>query len=160
MKKLRWMVYNAIVAALYVVLCVVLSPLSYGAVQVRISDALVWCGYVDRRFIPGLCLGGAWANMFSPLGVVDVVVGTMGQAVAFWIASACCAKLSGKYNAAVFWLTVSAIPGVFVGAELSVIYGIPAAGAILSVCAGEALSVAVGFPFMAAVKRIGNKGGD
>ena len=39
-KRLKVILQNAVYTALYVVLCIVFQPISYGAVQVRIAEAL------------------------------------------------------------------------------------------------------------------------
>ena len=47
----------AVVAALYVVLCMALQPFSYGAVQVRVAEALCLLPVFGPEYIAGVVLG-------------------------------------------------------------------------------------------------------
>ncbi|MGL6008721.1 MAG: QueT transporter family protein, partial [Culicoidibacterales bacterium] len=67
-----------IIAALYVVLTVTVAPLAYGPLQFRVSELLVPLIMFDFGFTWPLLIGTAMANLFSPLGMVDVVFGTLG----------------------------------------------------------------------------------
>lgn len=67
----------AMVTALYVVLTLLISPLSYGFIQVRLSEMFNYLGLVHKRYIIAITLGVAIANLNSPLGIVDVIVGSV-----------------------------------------------------------------------------------
>ena len=54
----------AMIAAVYVVLTVVFAPLSFGEVQVRISEALTILPLFTPSAIPGLLVGCIIANSF------------------------------------------------------------------------------------------------
>lgn len=67
----------AFIAGLYAALTVYLQPISYGPVQVRISEALTILPIFFIEAIPGLFLGCVIANIFSPFGVYDIVFGSL-----------------------------------------------------------------------------------
>ena len=67
MTPTRRILLNAAVAAVYAVLTVGLAPLSYGPVQVRISECLTLLAYNNKNYLPGLILGGCIANFGSPI---------------------------------------------------------------------------------------------
>lgn len=79
----KFLVTTAMVAALYAVLTVV-TPLSFGAIQLRVSEMMVLLAFIDKRYAPGLILGCFIANLFSPFGLMDVVFGTTCTAAALW----------------------------------------------------------------------------
>ena len=79
----NFIVKSAVVAALYAVLTLLLPVASYGPIQFRFSEILVLLVFYNKRFIPGLVLGCAIANMFSPMMAFDVVFGTLSSFVAF-----------------------------------------------------------------------------
>lgn len=79
----NFLVKSAIVAALYAVLTLLLPMASYGPIQLRFSEILVLLVFYNKRFIPGLVLGCAIANLFSPMAAFDVVFGTLSSYVAF-----------------------------------------------------------------------------
>ena len=76
-KIIQAMVRNAVVAAIYFVLTVALAPISYGAIQVRIAELLMLLCFFRKDYIFGLTLGCALANIFSTLGMMDIVFGTL-----------------------------------------------------------------------------------
>jgi uncharacterized membrane protein len=71
----------ALVAALYAVLCLVLAPFSYGAIQIRLSEALCLLPVFGADYIVGVTLGCFLANLLGvTIGTtvaVDVVFGTL-----------------------------------------------------------------------------------
>ena len=76
---------QALIAAIYVVLTVAIAPFSYGAVQFRISESLSQLVVFSKKYWFPITLGVAIANIFSPLGIVDVFFGTLGTGLALAI---------------------------------------------------------------------------
>ena len=66
----------AVIAAVYVVLCLALAPFSYGAVQVRIAEALCLLPVFGAEYIVGVTLGCFLANLLGST-VIDVVFGML-----------------------------------------------------------------------------------
>lgn len=60
---------------------IVLAPLSFGAVQLRASELFNHLAAFNKRYILAVAIGCAIANMFSPLGIVDVAFGTIGTII-------------------------------------------------------------------------------
>lgn len=73
---------NAIVAAIYVVMTVAASSISFGAVQIRIAEALVLLCFFRKDYIFGLTLGCFIANLFSPMLPWDLIFGTAATVLA------------------------------------------------------------------------------
>ena len=71
----------AVGAALYVVLCMALQPLSYGAVQVRVAEALCLLPVFGAEYIAGVVLGCFLANLLGST-IVDVIFGTLATLLA------------------------------------------------------------------------------
>ena len=76
---------QALIAAIYVVLTVAIAPFSYGAIQLRISESLSQLVVFSKKYWFPITLGVAIANIFSPLGIVDVFFGTLGTGLALAI---------------------------------------------------------------------------
>ena len=53
----------AMIAAVYTVLCLVLQPFSYGAVQVRVAEAFCLLPVFGAEYIVGVTLGCLLANL-------------------------------------------------------------------------------------------------
>ena len=75
------MVRCAMIAAVYVVLCLALQPFSYGAVQVRLAEALCLLPVFGPEYIIGVTLGCLLANALGST-VIDVVFGTLATLLA------------------------------------------------------------------------------
>ena len=75
------LVRAAMVAAIYVVLCLVLAPFSYGAVQVRLAEMLCLLPVFGAEYIVAVTLGCFLANLLGST-LVDVVFGTAATLVA------------------------------------------------------------------------------
>lgn len=71
----------AVIAAVYMVLCLVLAPFSYGAIQVRIAEALCLLPVFGAEYIIGVTLGCFLANLFGST-IIDVVFGTIATLLA------------------------------------------------------------------------------
>lgn len=141
MKKMNTtiLVKMAFVAAIYAVLTTMLSPISYGAIQFRLSEIMVLLAFIDPLYIPGLVLGCAIANIFSPLGIVDVFVGSFATFISVYMIS----KSKNLFIASL-WPTINC---VFVGAELHYISHLPFWLTTAQVAIGEFVVVTlVGYP--------------
>lgn len=81
MKKsnLRFLLVSAMVAAIYFIFTVVPAPLSYGGIQFRFAEIMVLLVFVDKQYIPGLVLGCFLANLLSPYGIMDAILGPLGS---------------------------------------------------------------------------------
>ena len=71
----------AVVSALYVALTLLVHPYSYGQLQFRISEVLVLLCFYRKDYVYSLILGCFIANILSPLGILDMVFGTLATAI-------------------------------------------------------------------------------
>jgi uncharacterized membrane protein len=120
--KSRDIAKTAVIAALYVALVWALSPISFGAIQVRVSNALI--GIVPLVGMPGvlgITLGVLIGNIPSPLGPIDLL-----SAIPTFIALLLLLKLKDR----------------------SVLLGLAAYSVILSAWVGTLLSYTFGVPFL------------
>jgi len=78
-KRVRFIVHSAAIAALYVVLTFLANALGLasGAIQVRISEALVAFLFFSPAAIPGLTIGCLLANIVTGCALWDVIFGTI-----------------------------------------------------------------------------------
>ncbi len=80
-KHLRSLVRCAMIAAVYAVVCLALAPFSYGAVQVRVAEALCLLPVFGPEYILGVTLGCLLANLLGST-IVDVIFGTAATLLA------------------------------------------------------------------------------
>lgn len=131
--KTKMLVSTALIAAVYVVMTLAIAPLSYGMIQVRISEILVLMAFIDKKYAPGLILGCFIANCFSPFGMMDVVFGTTCTAAAMWGITRHSKTLFG----ASLWPVLC---NSFIGVELY-FFGDPLLLSMATVALGEFLAV-------------------
>ena len=148
--KSKYFAEIAIIAAIYIVLTVGLSFISYSNIQFRISEALLVLVLFRKSAIPGLILGCFIANLFSPLGIPDLIFGTLGTVIAVW----------GIYMLREKNILVALLPGIvantiLVGLELKIFLNIPILVGSLGVLIGETVVLyTLGVLFFYALKKL------
>ena len=85
--NLKQITKTAIIAALYCVLTLTFAPLSYGVVQLRISEVLTVIPKFSKSSIIGLSIGCLVSNYIGmaymgSAGMIDVVFGTLATFLA------------------------------------------------------------------------------
>lgn len=109
-----------VVAAIYVVLTLLCSSFAYGQVQFRISECLILLCFFNRDYIISMTLGCFITNIFSSVGPIDTVVGTLHTLISVAVIFACRNKLP-------LW-AASLSPSIFgfiIAIELKYVFGLP-----------------------------------
>lgn len=131
----RKLVVSALVGAVYIALTILLAPISYGAVQFRISEALTVLPFHIPATAWGLFVGCLISNIFSPMvTVLDIVFGSLATLLAGYITS----RIKSVWLAPLPPVVINA---VVVGAVLAYT---TAPGAFLTAFPAIALSVGIG----------------
>jgi uncharacterized membrane protein len=136
---------SAVVAAAYAALTVALAPISYGAVQFRVSEALTVLPFLMPCTVWGVFAGCILANLYTG-SVLDIVFGSLATLLAALLTARFGKKGSTVKNRLLGCLMPVVFNAVIVGAVLTWGYQIrpasdPAASYLfnaLSVGAGEA----------------------
>lgn len=146
--KVKKLVKIAITAAVYTVATLAIAPLSYGAIQLRLSEVMTLLAFIDPVYIIGLVLGCAISNLYSPLGIVDVIVGTSATLISVYM-------ISKTKNLLISTLWPTVMNGLIVGAELFFVLNQPFWLSTLYVALGEFIVVTcIGYPlFKLLLKR-------
>ena len=146
----------AIYAALYAALVVVLGGISYGPVQVRIADTML--AAVPLLGLPGVLghtLGVFIANVFSPVGVIDLlntIPSFAMSSVVYYVY-----KLTkNDYSVIGTCGAFSGVLGVTVGWMLSYVLSFPLFLTMAYVAIGNVIaSVLIGWPVFKILKKTG-----
>ena len=136
----------AIVAALYIVLTVLIYPLSFNEIQVRFSEVLLLLCLFDKKYGIGIVVGCAVSNLFSPIPL-DVLFGTAQTIVAV--------VLIGYLRPLILSLILTILSMVIVGLEIAVISSFDMWWLItIQVMAGEAIVLlGIVYPLSFLLKR-------
>lgn len=138
----RSLCLSAVIAALYAALTMLLAPISYGAIQCRVSEAMTLLPLILPESIPGLFIGCLIANLYTG-SVLDIVFGSLATLTAAIITYACRSMKVGKWPL-ISLLSPVVLNGVVVGIVLSVSYGLPLFITMGEVAIGEVGAVIIG----------------
>ena len=142
----RSLCISAVIAALYAALTLLLAPLSFGAVQLRVSEALTLLPMVLPQAIPGLFVGCLIANLYTGV-LTDIIFGSLATLLA----------AVGTYLLRKHPILAASCPvlsnGVIVGLVLSRTLSLPVLATMGSVALGELGAVLIGFVMLAALRK-------
>ena len=80
-KGTQFLTEAAAIGAIYVVLTLLLAPLSFGEVQIRFSEALTILPFFTPAAIPGLFIGCIIANLLGGAIPVDIIFGSIATLI-------------------------------------------------------------------------------
>lgn len=143
--KINDLALNGIIAAVYFVLTTVLAPISFGAVQLRLSEALCLLVAYNPKYFVSIVIGTALANLMSPLGLIDVVFGTGATAIALGIAILINKRIESINMKKFIVIICMAISMIIIAIELNIIYATPVFYTFIVIALGEAGALIVGF---------------
>ncbi|HDI73442.1 MAG TPA: QueT transporter family protein [Candidatus Korarchaeota archaeon] len=140
----------AVIAAAYASLTLLLAPISFYAVQVRVADALLALSVsMGPPAIFGTALGCFIANMLGPFGIMDALGGSIANLVATVIAW----KLRSRPYVALAQLPVTV--SLIVSAYLHQILNLPFLETFVYILIGSVISIdVIGLALLRAYQRL------
>lgn len=145
-KRTRYIAEGAILGAIYAAITILLAPISYGQIQVRVAEALTVLPYFTPSAIPGLFVGCIVANIYGG-GILDIIFGSLASLVA--------ALLSRK--APKPWLVPLPpviINGLVIGWVLFKVEGLPYWLTVGTVTLGQAIACyGLGYPLLLILEK-------
>ncbi len=147
-ERVHFLIRGGLIAALYAALTLVAAPISFGMIQLRISEALCVLPYYEKSAIPGLFVGCLIANIVGGNGVLDIVFGSLATLLAAYLTS----KTKNKFLAPLSPVLVNA---VVVGIVLYFAIGTPLFLGMLCVAGGEILACyGIGLLLMFGIEQV------
>lgn len=147
MLKTKYLTRGALIAALYVVITYILTPISFGPLQFRLSEALTVLPILYPEAIPALFVGVLLSNIFGGLGLVDIIGGSLTTLIA--------AYFTYRYRDSFFaYLSPIIFNGLLISLYLHVLYKIPYWLTVIEISISEAVVVfLVGYPLINYLKN-------
>lgn len=143
----KFLVQSAIIAAMYTVITLLLAPVSYGPIQVRVAEALTVLPFFTGAAVPGLFVGCLISNMMGGYGLLDIVLGSVATLVAALITY----KIKRKWLAPLPSVVVN---GLVIGVMLSFLTHTPMYLAILTVALGQLIACyGLGYPLLRVLEK-------
>ena len=135
--SVKLIVVNAMIASVYAAITLAISPIAYSEIQFRLSEIMVFLAFYNKKYIPGLIIGCIIANLFSPMGLLDVIFGTISTIIV------CITMyvIKNRYLAAIIGAIIT---GLIIGGELWYAYQIPYLINALYVAIGELIVLIIG----------------
>lgn len=143
-KSLIGLTKAAMVAALYAALTLLLSPLSYGSMQIRLSEIFNNLAVFNKRYIWALTIGCAIANINSPLGIVDIIFGSLGTLLMTSLSYFLSRHVKSTWGKLAVAVIVCTLMTWTVALELHLVNHIPFWPTYLAVAIGEFISMVIG----------------
>ncbi|MFC7393443.1 QueT transporter family protein [Scopulibacillus cellulosilyticus] len=152
--KVKTLVGNAIIAALYIVVSMLIQPFGFKVIQFRISEMFNHLVVFNKKYIFGIVLGVILTNLFfSPMVAYDLIFG-VGQSVISLIITIILARFIKNIwvrmavNTVVFTITM-----FLIALELHLAFHVPFLWTWLTTAIGEFVVMAVGAPIMYAINK-------
>jgi uncharacterized membrane protein len=134
---LKYITRAAIIGAIYCALTLLLAPISYGAIQFRLSEAMTILPLMFPEAIPGLFIGCFFANILGGLGPVDIIFGSLTTLAAAYLTS----KMPNKFLAV---LPPVVLNGIIVSIWVSKFSGVPYLLTVGTIGFGELVTAGIG----------------
>lgn len=146
----RTMTRAAAIAALYAAVTLLLSAISFGPIQLRVSEAMTLLPVIWPEATVGLFIGCFLSNLIGGYGIIDAVVGGFATLVAGLLTH----KLRGnRWLAALPPVLVNA---VVIGVMLYFVADAPLWATMLYIGLGQAAACyALGLPLLAVLDKTG-----
>ncbi len=142
----RSLCISAVIAALYAALTILLAPISFGAIQLRVSEAMTLLPMVLPQAIPGLFVGCLIANLYSGM-ITDIIFGSLATLLA-GIGTYCMRKIPAL--AAACPVLINAL---IVGTVVAKMSNLPVVLTMQQIGVGELVAVLLGFVLLRALGR-------
>lgn len=135
---------TGIAAGLYVAVTLVLSVISFGAIQFRLSEMFNYLALFHKRYVVAITLGVVIVNFMSPMWFLDVPIGSVATFLVLVISRAVTKniknlKLKMAITAVIFALSMFTVAG-----QLYVVFDLPFWMTYLTTAIGELLSMTIG----------------
>lgn len=144
----RTLTRAGVIAALYAAVTLLLAPISFGPMQLRVSEAMTLLPVLWPEAAVGLFVGCFLANLIGGYGILDAVVGGLATLLAALLTRR---LRNNRWLAALPPVLVNAVA---IGVLLHVVADAPLAVTMLYIGLGQAMACyALGLPLLAALTR-------
>lgn len=134
----------AIVTALYVAVTVLLSVISFGPLQLRLSEMFNYLALFNRRYVIAVTLGVAIANFMSPTWVLDVPIGSIATLLALIISRLVTRNMENLKLRMIFTAIIFAFSMFTIAVQYYILLDYPFFYTWLTIAIGELFSMTIG----------------
>ncbi|MFD0768467.1 QueT transporter family protein [Bacillus sp. CGMCC 1.60114] len=147
--KVKTIVGNGILAALYIAVSMLIQPFGFTNIQFRISEMFNHLVVFNKKYIYGIVLGVFLTNLFfSPMIAYDLVFGVGQSIVALLCTIVSMRFIKGIWARMIFNTVVFTFTMFLIAIELHLAFDLPFLLTWLTCAIGEFVVMAIGAPVM------------
>ncbi|PHA03539.1 hypothetical protein COE51_00050 [Bacillus pseudomycoides] len=147
--KIKTLVGNGILAALYIAVSMLIQPLGFTNIQFRISEMFNHLVVFNKKYIYGIVLGVFLTNLFfSPMIAYDLVFGVGQSIIALLCTIVSMRFIKGIWARMIFNTVVFTFTMFLIAIELHLAFDLPFLLTWLTCAIGEFVVMAIGAPVM------------
>ncbi|MEO2077943.1 MAG: QueT transporter family protein [Bacillus sp. (in: firmicutes)] len=152
--KVKSIVVNGIVAALYIAVSAIIQPFGFTQVQFRVSEMFNHLVVFNKKYFFGIVLGVFLTNLFfSPMKAYDLIFGVGQSVIALLITIACAKYIKGLWTRMIVNTLVFTFTMFLIALELHLAFNLPFMFTWLTTAVGEFVVMAVGMPVMYVINQ-------
>lgn len=147
--KVKFMATSAIIAALYIVVTLIFSAISFGQVQFRIAEIFNHLVAFNPRYFMGVVLGVLISNaLFSTIGVMDIIFGVGHSIITLGLLILICKFVKNIWARLIINSFLFTATMFIIAIELNIVLDLPFWITWLYCAVGEFIVLLVGVPIM------------
>lgn len=147
--KVRTVVGNGILAALYIAVSMLIQPIAFYQIQFRISEMMNHLIVFNKKYVFGIILGVFLTNLFfSPIKAYDLIFGVGHSVFSLLIVLGLSRYIQHVRTRMIMNTVVFTFNMFIIAFELKLAYGLPFWFSWLTTAIGEFVVMAVGIPIM------------
>ena len=147
--KVKFMATSAIIAALYIVVTLIFSAVSFGQVQFRIAEIFNHLVAFNPRYFIGVVLGVLISNaLFSTIGVMDIIFGVGHSIITLGLLILICKFVKNIWARLIINSFLFTATMFIIAIELNIVLDFPFWITWLYCGVGEFIVLAIGIPIM------------
>lgn len=138
----------SLVTSLYVVVTIMFAVLSFGVIQVRISEMFNYLALYHKRYVVAVSLGVIFANFLSPTWMFDVPIGGVATFLVLILSRLITKNMANDILKIVITAILFSLSMFTVAAQLALLLHLPFLSTWLIVGLGELVSMTIGGIFI------------
>ncbi|MBM7599609.1 putative membrane protein [Virgibacillus halotolerans] len=150
---IKTLVTNALIAALYITVSLIGEPLMFSNIQFRIPEMFNHLVVFNKKYFFGIILGVLITNLFSPLGMLDLIFGVAQSVISLLIIILLARYIKNTIALMTAGTLVFTFNMFIIAYELNLAFKLPFLFTWLTTAVGEFTIMAIGIPIMYALNK-------
>ncbi|MFF2179144.1 QueT transporter family protein [Lysinibacillus sp. NPDC058147] len=146
--KVKFLAMSGIIAAFYIAVTLLVGSFGFTEVQFRLSEMFNHLVAFNPRFAVGIIIGVFISNIFSPLGIYDLIFGVGHSMITLGLLILICKFVKNIWARLVINTFLFTCTMFIIAFELNLALELPFFWTWLTVAVGEFVVLAVGAPIM------------